>query len=132
MKLFPMLTVTLTLSALLSPMVGCEGESPTAAIPKTEDRLSSYALTQIYMVPITSGMGYDADSFKSQIDSVIAEYGEEAVVEKIKEIATTHEDPAYRVAAVFSIRPYVSGDEFDALADTLDADSRAELDAMVR
>lgn len=133
MKTTALLVTAVCASLLILPLAGCDGEMPTKAIPKTEDRLNDYALTQIYAVPITTGEPLDASSIKSQTDQLVSQHGEEQVVEVITSIATTHADPSYRVAAVFSARPYVTDAEFDALADeALDDAGRAELDALLR
>lgn len=133
MKTTALLTATLCAPLLILPLAGCDGESPTKAIPKTEDRLNDYSLTQIYQVALISGEPLDASSIKSQTDQLVSQHGEEQVVEVITSIATTHADPSYRVAAVFSARPYVTDAEFDALADqALDDAGRAELDALLR
>jgi len=133
MKTRSLIAAALCTPFLALPLAGCEGESLTKAIPKTEDRLNDYALQQIYAIPITTGEQFDASSLKQQIDPLVAQHGEEQVVEVITSIAKTHEQPTYRIAAVFSIRPYVTDAEFSALADeALDDASRAELDALLR
>lgn len=125
--------LAICLFSMVLPMAGCDGDMPTKAIPRTEDKMNDYALTQIYMVPIASDSGFDADQFKTQIDALIGQYGEDEVIEKIKEIATTHDDTAYRVAAVFSIQPYVGDLEFETLADdALDEQGRKMLDEQMR
>ncbi len=133
MRTTALFAALLGLAPLLAVLPGCEGESPTKAIPRTEERLADYALNQVYSVPIMSEQAFDAGSFKSQIDPLISQYGEEEVVENIRYIANNHADARYRIAAVFSIRPYVSNDEFNALADeALDEAEREQLDDMLR
>lgn len=133
MKKHTLMAAMLCITPLLALLPGCEGESPTKAIPRTEERMSDYALTQVYMVPIASGQSFDAASFKSQIDPLMEQYGEEEVIGNIRDIANNHSDPQYRIAAVFSIRPYVSNSEFNALADEALTDAeRQQLDQLMR
>ncbi|XAL99711.1 hypothetical protein OT109_19295 [Phycisphaeraceae bacterium D3-23] len=114
------------------PLVGCDGESPTKSIQRTEDKLNDYALTQIYAAATVTGEPLDASSLKSQIDPLVGQYGEEAVIDKIKEIAVGDEPPATRAAAVFSIQPYVDADTYNGMVDALDDDARRAFDTMTR
>lgn len=124
----------LAVTALILPsatlLTGCDGESPTSAIPKTERTLNSYALEQIYMVPITTGDMLDADALKSQIDVLVGEYGEEEVVDRIKEVASDHVTPAYRAAATYSAQHYVPTAEYNRMVDALDDDAMAAFSEM--
>ncbi|MEM9415492.1 MAG: hypothetical protein AAGA29_08460 [Planctomycetota bacterium] len=122
----------LALAISLCPMVGCEGESPTAAIPKTEGRLNDYALTQIYEVALLAGEPLNASSLKSQIDPLISQYGEAQVIDKIKEIASNDDAPATRAAAVFSIQPYVDADTYNDMVDALDEEAQASFQRFTR
>lgn len=124
----------LALPALLLPtpllIAGCDGQSPTNAIPKTERTLNRVALEQIFMVPITTEEMLDAGELKSQIDVLVGEYGEEEVVDRIKEIADDHVTPAYRAAATYSAQHYVPTAEYNRMVDALDDDAMAAFNEM--
>lgn len=117
MKSTALLATALLIGPLLVLLPGCEGESPTAAIPRTEERMSDYALNQVYMVPIASDQEFEQASLKSQIDPLMNQYGEEEVLENIRFIANNHVNAQVRLAAVFSYQPYVTNDQFWDLAE---------------
>lgn len=130
MKTAPLLTPTLGLMITFLPLAGCEGESPTKAIPKTEALLNEQAITQVLTVAINSGTPLDASSIKSQIDPLIAQYGEAPVVDKLKELAASNDDPATRAAAVFAVKPYVDSAAYQAMQAALDEPARASFDEL--
>lgn len=132
MKSLPALALSCLVLPALLLLFGCDGESPTKAIPRTEATLNDYALTQVYQAASLAGGPLDVSSLKSQIDPLIGQYGEEQVVDKIKEIAADNSDPATRATATFSIQPYVSATEYNGMVDALDNAARSSFDELTQ
>ncbi|MAG92533.1 MAG: hypothetical protein CMJ48_02105 [Planctomycetaceae bacterium] len=89
-------------------------------------------LLQIYQVLVEAAAKPKMDEVQSGIDAVIEEYGRDVTIEQIKKISLRHENAEIRLAAVFSLTPYVAESEFETFArETLDEATAARLDGFL-